>query len=337
VQRLDDNVLTLDSAHWRLGDGDWLSRAAPAIAIQKQLNDAHFDGPLTLRYAAHVRQLDAQRRVHVVVEYPERYQIAVNGRQVRYAGLPPWRDMRWLPIDITGMLMAGENAIELRCDNFQYGDLASVKDQFRRYGTEIESIYLVGDFSVETTLRPAEQPVSPLWKQWGLPPIGVRCFEPDMRLTDPSPLTFGDVTSQGLPFYAGRIQLTARLPDIPAGAGATLRVERLDAAVAEVAVDGASCGYLMSHPLEVPIRAGREITITLYGTLRNLLGPHHHIEGELPAVGPDSFLPRFAAELSADGWLNRWLAGELHADNWSDRYCMVTFGDLGRVHVNLKR
>lgn len=86
-------------------------------------------------------------------------------------------------------------------------------------------------------------------------------------------------------------------------------------------MDGSLCGHLMIHPLEVPLGAGKELTLTLYGTMRNLLGPHHHLEGELPAVGPDSFAPN----------------EPISPANWADRYCMVTFGDLGRIQIDLRR
>ena len=83
---------------------------------------------------------------------------------------------------------------------------------------------------------------------------------------------------------------------------------------------------------------GRELSITLYGTLRNLLGPHHHVDGELPAVSPRSFHPSYGESNNGDraAFVDRWGRGEIKPPDWRDRYCMITFGEVGRVTL-LKR
>jgi hypothetical protein len=346
VDRLDDNAICLDYASWREDDpmsdhfGNFSPRPMPVIAIQERLNAMQYEGPLDLRYTVQVRGLSASRRVYLVVEHPERYRITVNGREARYAGLPFWRDIRWMPIEITGILRGGPNVIELFCDHFQPGNLANPHDQFARYGTEIESIYLVGDFAVWARVTD-ETPKSPLWDKWGLPPVTTWCFdEHTIRLTEPMLMHIGDTTVQGLPFYAGRLRLTAPIPANISTSGGRwfLAIDRLDAAVAEVSVGERVLGHFVSHPLELDItdaiaRGAREISITLYGTLRNLLGPHHHIDGELPAVSPASFHPRYGEAGTSDRaeFVEQWTRGEIQPAEWRDRYCMISFGDLGRV------
>jgi hypothetical protein len=341
VRRLDENALTLDFAYWRLGDGAWSSGATPVLGIQQYLNSCRYDGPLTLRFPVRVSDPAAVRDLRLVIEYPERYRISVNGRRVKYAGLPAWRDFRWMPIDISGLLREGENVIEVDCDCFRHGDPTSIHDYFRRYGTEIESLYLVGDFSVKGRSL-ADKPVAAHWSKFGLPPIAVLTFAAEsFSLGAPVQLKSGDTTVQGLPFYAGRLEYRILLPKLGRRGRWFLRLGELDCPIAEVAVGGAPAGYIYRHPLELevtePLRAAtgdhRELRITLYGTLRNLLGPHHHREGELAEVGPNSFSPDPA--LSENGE-NRWIfereaARDLPA--WSDRYCMVSFGRLGRVEL----
>ncbi len=339
VERLDDNALTLDYAAWKT-DADWSEQAAPVIALQNHLNLNKYAGPLSLRYAVQVESLSPERRVDLVVEHPERYRITVNGRAVSYDGLPFWRDIRWLPIDISGLLQAGKNSIELFCADFQFGDLGSTHDQEARYGTEIESITLVGDFSVRGVATD-EKPRQGNWDAWDLPPVGVQCFAPNsFVLTEPQPLRFGDSTLQGLPFYAGRLQLRAPLPPAVAGARrARLNLANLDAPVAEIAVDGRILGTVWAHPLQIEIDAealqGAELQITLYSTLRNLLGPHHHSQGELVQVGPDSFWPHYAANYDPQSAFLSWSRGEITAADWNHRYCMVSFGELGTVSLQI--
>ena len=341
VERLDDNALTLDYAHWKT-DGAWSARAMPVLALQNHLNLNRYNGQLTLRYPVRVADLDASRRIYLVVEHPERYQIKVNGREVEYAGLPFWRDIRWMPLDITGMLQSGDNEIELFCADFEPGDLGSIVDQEARYGTEIESLYLVGDFSVSA--QPIEdKPFQSVWQAWELPPLDLQCFAPDSFVVgDPAPLQFGDSTAQGLPFYAGALQLKTKLPAAAKGAKrALLRLDKLDAPVAQIAIDGRDVATVWAHPLAAELDEndlkGAELTITLFGSLRNLLGPHHHIEGELVQVGPDHFWPHYPAECAAENAFVKWTNGEIATLDWSDRYCMVSLGEIGAVTLEIER
>jgi hypothetical protein len=334
VERLDDNAITLDFAEWREGNGQWSKRALPLVSIQERLNELKYDGPLTLRYHAKASKLSPSRKVHLVVEYPARYRISVNGKEVKYAGLPFWRDIRFSPIDITGLLNDGDNVIELHNETFQYGNLASVHDQFRRYGTEIESIYLVGDFSVDAKLND-EKRVCPWWEKFQLPSLKSHCFdENSLVIADPKPVKFGDTTTQGLPFYPGRLKLLADLPASAQNGNALLEIEHLDAAVAEVSVDGKTVGYFVTHPLQVKLPAGKQVSITLYGTLRNLLGPHHHVMGEMPSVGPQSFHPKYPEDIGRPQFVEQWANGQTEAPDWRDGYNMVSFGDTGKITIS---
>jgi hypothetical protein len=339
ISRLDDNAITVDYARWQENNGQWSSTPMPVIAIQQRLNHRKYNGPIALRYTVTAKQLSPARKVHLVLEYPQRYTITLNGSNVKYEGLPPWRDIRWLPIDITGMLSEGENIIELRCERFQHGDAVNINDQKARYGTEIESIYLVGDFSV-MGMAMADKPVSPKWNEFGLPAIDVQCFcENSFYLTDSQPFLPGDTTVQGLPFYAGRLQFKTRLPDLSTDCKYVyLNVDAFDGAVAEVAIDNRKLGFLVSHPFELDLKQaqrGQELTITLYGTLRNLLGPHHHLDGELPWVGPEHFGPTYTEKDNISAEIERWMNGQSKPHSWLDRYCMVSFGKIGNVTLKM--
>ena len=71
-------------------------------------------------------------------------------------------------------------------------------------------------------------------------------------------------------------------------------IDQLDCPIAEVAIGRKVLGWFMCHPFEVEIpkpaaSSGKTLRITLYGTLRNLLGPHHSPDGELAACGPGNY------------------------------------------------
>ncbi len=351
VERLDENALTLDQARVARGDGP-LGPLAPVIAAQHLLNEERYDGPLTLRYPF-VSDLDAGggggRRLRLIVERPERCTIRVNGAHVAYAGLPPWRDRRWLPIDIAHLVRRGENTIEVAYPEFRHGDATSVADQARRYGTEIEAVYLVGDFAVATypraglphatsradeTILPTVAPAAPgvVEPPAPTPAWTSRAVEGPFTVTTPQTLSVGDLVDQGLPFYAGRVACHARVTLLsPLAERVWLEVDRLTAPVVAVQVNGREAGTLAWRPYRVEITSllhegENAIALILYHSLRNLLGPHHGADGEPYWVGPHSFIGR------GEGWARRLARGEQVA-GWRWSYTVTAFGLLGDVRL----
>ncbi|PQV64219.1 hypothetical protein B1R32_10663 [Abditibacterium utsteinense] len=342
VSRLDDNSFTLDYARWK-GHETWSARAMPVIVIQEMLNRAQYRGPLSLEYAVQVGELKASQKINLVVERPENYRISVNGTAVEAtkneAGQSEsWRDIRWISIDISGLLRLGENHITLECPAFEFGDRNETHDQVARYGTEIEAIYLVGDFGVAAQLT-GQEPRQAEWDDLELPDVAVRVARRDsLQIVANQTLILGDVTTQGLPFYAGRLLLEMELPRTRGASGLGVSLGHLDGAIAEVSFRGELVGTIWSHPLEIELPAaaleGGTLQITLYGTLRNLLGPHHHSAGELVMVGPDNFLPSSPPEAQGAGygaWLQSWIRGETAPPDWNDNYCLLAFGEAGSI------
>jgi len=340
VERLDDNVLPLDRAAFRRGDGAW-SEPVPVIAVQRLLNEERYDGPLTLCYHFESDLDGGGRALRLVMERPERAAIRVNGAPVAYTGLAPWRDIRWLPIDIAPHVRQGENVIDIAYDAFAHGDPSSVDDQARRYGTEIEALYLVGDIAVAArdaddlaARRPAGPPAS-----WALvdppeptPPWPVRAIWGPFVLQRPHPLVPGDLVDQGLPFYAGRVACRTTL-SAPAhhGERVWLAVDRLTVPVVEVRVNGQTAGMLAWRPYQVELTSllregANTIELVLYHSLRNLLGPHHDGYGERYRVGPESFVG------AGDHWAAHLVEGE-QAEGWRASYAVMEYGLMGEARL----
>jgi hypothetical protein len=338
VERLDDNAMVLDYARWALADGAWSSGAAPVIALQDALNQQRYSGWVSLQYTVNAKKLSQEKTVRLIVENHERFAIRVNGKRVEYDGLPFQIDFRWLPIDITGLLINGANIIELTCDRFVYGGLAKHDDLEHRYGSEIGAIYLLGDFAVMGSEFDA--PITDEHQQRGLPTPDLRCFESgSFYLTDPTPLSVRDVTNQGLPFYAGRLCLTANWPPSADGIlDGRFAIERLDACVAELAVDHAVVGHLLAKPLQISLSrsqlaGGSQFCLTLYGDLRNLFGPHHLPNTEpFLMVSPQNFRPSFASGVDRLEILRHW-GRSSGVDAWSDHYRVRSFGNAGSLAV----
>ena len=135
--------------------------------------------------------------------------------------------------------------------------------------TDLEAIYLLGAFGV---VLDADFP----------------------RLTAlPDRLEPRDVTTQGLPFYSGRI--TYHLPVAAAEArDVRLEVGAFGGAVAQVRAPGAESGTLIAWPpwiADIPARArgSGEVWCDIWLTRRNTFGPLHLTPRSQPAIGPQSF------------------------------------------------
>lgn len=168
------------------------------------------------------------------------YAVDFNGAPVDVAKAPTWFDEHMRLLPLKDV-RAGENVVTLKAERF---------DTLM----EIQSAFLVGDFALEAVER-------------GF-------------LVKPSePLTWGDWTQQGCPFYANglvakttlELKEPSRWLKIEAGAwrGSALRVE----------VDGEVAGRQL-HPgrpllVEYPLCAGsHEVKVILKGNLKNQMGPH---------------------------------------------------------------
>lgn len=349
VERLDDNPLTLDNATWREASfADFTPTPIPVVAIQGRLDTLRYRGPLALRYTFRNHDLALGRRVHLVVESAERYRITVNGTEVR-AATPPLPhfldDFRFHRIDISALIHPGENTVELHLADFIFAENDAPRArQSDRSGTEIEAIYIVGDFHVSS--RPADatetgpNPVTKVFQfssytNEHLPPVRMHYLAEDsLTLTEPQAITCGDVVAQGLPFYAGRLRLTTTLPNPPAHP-LTLNFHELAATVATVEADGIVLGHLFTAPLAVTVPAGtRQLAVTLYSSLRNLLGPHHHDAGEPINTAPWFYLP-FCGDgpARAENTL-AWSHGTFRSPNHRPSYACVSFGHLGALTLH---
>lgn len=127
----------------------------------------------------------------------------------------------------------------------------------------IEWCYLLGDFGVRVSGRHAVI----------VPPVRT--------------LTWGDWTTQGLPFYGGNV--TYHVP-LKTKAGVVLAAERFKAPLLTVDVDGNRVGPLAFDPFEVTLPAVKEtLSITAYGNRSNSHGPVHLTDDRLVWFGPNAW------------------------------------------------
>ena len=320
VRRCDPNALTLDFCRLSKGAAPF-GPIIPVIAVQQILQeDEPYEGPITLRFAFNAASVPA--RICAVIEDADQCAIRVNGAPVAYAGLDYYFDRSFLPVDITALVQQGENTLDLSLDfkplKAPAFGLASLFANVA--GSEIESVYLIGDFAVRGSLSPKAQR-----------PESLR-YAPAFTLAAESLGTSGDLVADGYPFFAGRIELSADVMlDPAADERVLLRLPGLEACVAHVAVNGQSAGACAWPPYALDVtpwvkRGRNTIQLTLTNTLRNLLGPHHRplVEKE-HAWGEIAFSGRYCRETNRgyDRWYND---RRVDTDAWTDDYYFVRFG-----------
>ena len=183
------------------------------------------------------------KSMKAVVEQPWRWKVMVSGNEVLPNEGEWWLDEDFGVFDIGSIVQDGENDVTI----FVYP---------MSIYAEIEPVYLIGNFGLESA-------------EWGWKLV---------------PSTFnqqlGPWKEQGLPFYGDGVvyQKTVKLPQTqPVG----IKLKRWKGSVVEVRVDGEYAGFIGWPPYELaltePLKAGSHtIDVIVYGSLKNVLGPHHN-------------------------------------------------------------
>jgi len=332
-RRVDPNALTLDYARFSKDGGATWSEPEPVLAFYDRCaQKAAYTGELKLKFEPDVTDTPASCKL--VVEQPEMYTaIAVNGKPVSFAGSGFYRDIVFRAADINGLLKPGRNEIILTL-NFVSGVPTSLNARVR-YGTEIESLYLVGDFAVKA--ERSDKPITDTYrnKDGVLPPKPIHSFK-RFTLTKEGASFTGDLAPQGYPFYAGEFLLdgTFELPAVKPGKKVVLAFPSFEAVVLNVTVNGTPCPPLFASPWEADVTAALKpgknaVRVSLTNSLRNQMGPHHHKGGEHTAVGPATFRANHYwpnREAGEKEWYDARLGG--NAKVWRDDYYMIPFGLL---------
>jgi hypothetical protein len=261
----EPNVMLLDMAEFRLGDGLWESEEEllridtrlrlrlglplrmDAMVQPWVLENTESGAETTLDESDPTHRVSLRftiRMEHAVaapllgLEHPEWNRIRLNGQVVEPCDVG-WFTDRCIRTVALPSLQAGTHVLEL--DTFLD----------RRFG--LEWCYLLGDF-------------------------GVRVDGRHKRIVEPVRyLAFGDWTTQGLPFYAGNITYHCRCEGT--GENATLQATQFSNPLLAVAVDGKPAGRIAWAPYRLPIGllepGGHNIDITAFGNRFNAFGCVH--------------------------------------------------------------
>lgn len=326
VQRKDYNALTLDTARYSLNHGGF-GRVMPVIHLQDELYDkiSELSDPadVCLQYEFTVSdQADLNRlNLAVAAETMECKAIRVNGISFTGSENGWWIDRCILQYQIGAAIRHGSNQIEVdyRIPLWRRG--INVDEVFEternrfHYPVGLEAVYIRGDFTLEATGMIKEK--SEFWS------IGNAEFIIKNADRD---LHYGEMTSQGLWFYRGDISMVQKISINRKNQEEEYFLEWNDQCVvlAEVRVNGAEVAKMIAPPYRCCITPAlkegeNEVELTLYGSNRNLLGPHHHIKGEPCFTGPSTFLGKRGYE--------DFVSADITEDNtWTNDYSFVKTG-----------
>ncbi len=270
---LEMNVRTLDTCRYRIGDDPMseqvqVLRAQWNICKRLGLQVDHNGGVQIWKYMQEKSLKNAvpfelefsfeaeviPKKAFLLIEDAEKYNIVLNKQAVH--DISGWMvDKSFKLVNTDGHIRKGQNRITI-CGHFEQD-------------TELENIYVVGDFGVDR-----------------------KC----LKITSPvRSLETGDWAAQGLAFYGGSVVYRKNMTlQKPTKQQVVLCLPRLAHTVTAVVVNGKKAGTLCWEPYELDItdlvRSGKNcIEIEVVGSRRNMMGPHHNIQ-TYPWTGPDDFV-----------------------------------------------
>lgn len=317
-----ENVITLDYAATQY-EGEAMLPPRPIAQIRDLTLKRRYKGKITLVYSFQIDQMP-DCSIHMAVEPMQYYSVRVNGAEIAFDD-GWWLDRSFKTADITRLVHEGVNEIALSFAYFQkehvydvlFGNAMESMRNCLSFDTEIENIYVYGDFGVyteEDQFKPGDN--------------GSEIYTGEFRI-GPAPAeidraAMADVVRRGYPFYAGELEASCEfeVPDVYRNLKLNFKGRY---AYGDIYVNGSFVKRLMfekSCDITAFARPGKNsLKVVMCNSARNLLGPHHNRADEPYVVGPDTF--------TAEGC---W--GEDGCGAYRDSYSFMPFGLRFDLEVN---
>ncbi|MBE6359313.1 MAG: hypothetical protein E7057_08745 [Lentisphaerae bacterium] len=295
ISKATENILTLERCRFRIDGGQW--QCADAIDAQTKLLDLERCCDLELEYDFNVADdFDFNTPVDLAVEVPESFRFTLNGQEFAIEHNGYLFDKAFERIKLPANFRKGLNTIGMKTrfeqDDNTYETIRKARifeSEYNKltFNTEIESVYLCGDFAVHhdgTTVSVANNAT----RLNGSFALGAKLSGDIVKCTN--------LITEGMPFFAGKVTLKNSFTLTPEEAKSirffTCQVRGSNSI--KVKVNGIDCGGAFWEPFAVPVKNALQmgvntIEIELTISLRNMLGPHHLLEGESFWIGTCSF------------------------------------------------
>lgn len=329
IEDMDLNSMTLDYCSYRI-DGGEIEGPIPVIKLQNLLLELKRSCDIEMMFKFNIDfDLEQNKEFYTVIEDAAIYDITVNQKAIPNKPCGYWKDKSFHKVDIKKALVKGANEIVLRTNFKQpqkvydvlFGENVYETEKNKiTYDIEIESIYLLGDFGVVSTSSYEEIEKKAMVTKGGF-----------TLVEQPKSFNHNEFSVQGLPFFAGELKISQNMHITKeAQERIILNLQGQNAPLIKIYVNGKLVKNSIWAPYPVDITeyivdGNNQIMMHLFASNRNLLGPHHHIDGECYNVGPESFTGKWS-------WVER--KSEADATDisdrtknyWTDTYSFVKFG-----------
>jgi len=272
VTDVTDNYLVLDNVSISY-DGSSFSEVLPLQRHFEDLLRADYKGKLYVKYNFKVADVVPMK---VILENEKFLSVTVNGKDVALSTND--FEFNFVEADISAAIKEGENEVVYCLDYYQHDGVhfalfdPLATESLRNclyYDTNIENIYIKGDFTVD-----GDQVIH---RRTSLPELSSENYK------------------KGYPFFKGEITLKGSYRHDGKG-DRTLSLDKGRFLVADVTVNGIKTDITMDTKKDITslLKAGdNDIEIVLKSSLRNLFGPHHCASAPEPVhVSPRSFTMR---------------------------------------------
>ena len=189
----------------------------------------------------------------IVIERSDLYAVTCNGQAIRAKAGDWWLDKAFDRLELASVARVGENRVTIKAAPFTIYH-------------ELEPAYVLGDFSLQ-----AAECGFVITRPQALRLAGEAGKTPAGRL---------GWNTQGYPFYSAGVAYRETFPIESLAGRFSVSMTNWCGSVARVTVNGKPAGYIDAPPWECDITKGvnlgkNEIEVTVIGTLKNTLGPHH--------------------------------------------------------------
>jgi len=313
----DENTLTLDYAALSC-DGETYTKPLPVMAVSDMLLRGKTNRTVWLKYRFTLAGRPASLRLESETMRAKR--VWLNGGEIRLKDRGSF-DAAFVSADILSLARPGENELVYEIDYrqseevyrvfngvyYEHSDGTESLINCLSYLTDIEAVYLRGDFAVKGgAFAPGERDTL-------ITADGFALGAPVRRVSANA------LTQSGYPFFGG--QMTLRLRFSARGDETALRLDGRFM-LARVSVNGGPARTLMfGRTADVAglVRPGENtLDVTLYSSYRNVFGPFHWAASPEPlSVSPDLF----------SGY-GAWQPGGV-SERYVDTYAFTRFGLSG--------
>lgn len=316
----EDNSLNIDKAYFEINGEK--SDLIDTVLLQDEINRAVNQkrlGKTAVEVVYCFQQKDMLERLQIAVETRGAEKIVYNGKEIseRFNGWYIDKGIRLT--NVTDLQKIGENTLRISYTVYGQRSYTDTLDGFEternlfHYKSEAESVYLVGDFSVENK--------NPIFDD------GYFTTDFDgFTITKPQTLDFDkELTAQGLYFYRGGVEYRYTLQK-NADEKVYIHFEDFHGVAAKITANGANKKEkIVINPwdktdiTDILTNGENEIIVTLQGSNRNLLGPFHHQSGESAFVGNSTFRGK-------KGFEDTILYNHFGDNTYDEKYHFVKFG-----------